>query len=180
MKDEGVKKTYEHAKRLISPNRELISIKRKVLLQLLHGLLIDEEKNGAGTALEERELVAGGLPVLLGDDGAESIGGDVPELVVLGAEEEDGAVGLGVEGGGDVGDELADDLLDAGGGDGEVLAEGVVGAAFLDELEESGGHFDGFGFWLVGWKRGVVGVSLERFARRLRWQRRCLAFGLID
>lgn len=62
---------------------------------------------------------------------------------MLGAEEENGAVGLGVEGGGDIGDELAEDLLDAGGGDGEVLGEGIVGAAVLDELEKSGGHCDG-------------------------------------
>lgn len=47
---------------------------------------------------------------------------------------------------------LVDDLLDAGGGDGEVLGQGVVGAAVLDELEEEiGGELGGH---CVGWVGG--------------------------
>lgn len=66
------------------------------------------------------------------------------------AEEDDGAVALGVEAAGDVLDGLLDDLLDAGGGDGEVLAEGVVGAAVLDLVEDRlgvdiGSHLSGWG-----------------------------------
>lgn len=60
---------------------------------------------------------------------------DVPELVVLGVEEEDGAGGLRVEGGGDVLDDLGDDFADAGVGDGRLLLEGVDGAAGCDSSE---------------------------------------------
>ncbi|KUI71595.1 hypothetical protein VM1G_11752 [Cytospora mali] len=71
--------------------------------------------------------------------GVGDLGGDIPQLLVLGAEEDDDTVGLGVEGGGDVLEGLLDDLLDLGGGDGQVLGEGVVGAAVLDVLENDAG-----------------------------------------
>lgn len=58
---------------------------------------------------------------------------------MVGAEEDDNAVGLGVEGGGDVLQGLLDDLLDLGRGDGQVLGEGVVGATVLDALEHGVG-----------------------------------------
>lgn len=60
---------------------------------------------------------------------------DVPELVVLGVEEEDGAGGLRVEGGGGVLDDLGDDFADARVGDGGFLLEGVDGAAGRDGSE---------------------------------------------
>lgn len=68
---------------------------------------------------------------------------------MVGAEEDDGAVALGVEARGHVLDGLLDDLLDAvlGHGD-EVLAQGVVRPAVLELLEDGGGadggrHFGG-------------------------------------
>lgn len=67
---------------------------------------------------------------------------------MVGAEEDDDAVGLGVEGGGDLVEQVLDDLLDAGGGDGEVLVQGVVGPALLGEVDEvlgGGGHVCGGG-----------------------------------
>lgn len=62
---------------------------------------------------------------------------------MLGAEENNDAVGLRVEARGDVLECLCDDLLDARRGGGEVLVERVDGAAGLDELKEGvgvGGH----------------------------------------
>lgn len=83
-------------------------------------------------------------PTLSRHDGLEGLGDQVPELVVLVTEKDDDAVGLAVEGRGDVLDGLVDDLLNLVLADGEVLAEGVVGAALLDELDEAvGGHFGG-------------------------------------
>ena len=99
------------------------------------------------TSAETGNTAAGGFPLVLGDDGLQSIADNVPELVVLVLEKEDEAGGLGVEGGGDVLDELGDDLLNAGVGDGRVLVEGVDAAAVGDGLEEAGGgsHCGGVG-----------------------------------
>jgi hypothetical protein len=83
------------------------------------------------------------LPGGLGDDGLQDIADNVPELVVLVLEQEHETSGLGVERGGDVLDELRDDLLDAGVGDGRVLVEGVDAAAVGDGLEEVGGGSHG-------------------------------------
>ena len=83
------------------------------------------------------------LPLSLGDDSFQDIADNVPELVVLVLEQEHEAGGLGVERRGDVLDELGEDLLDAGVGDGRGLVEGVDAAAVGDGLEEVGGGSHG-------------------------------------
>ena len=84
-------------------------------------------------------------PVVLGHDGLEGFGGDVPELLVLGAEQDNDAVALRVERRRDVLQSLLDDLVDALDSQGtEVLGERVVGAALLDEVEDRvGGDLNG-------------------------------------
>ena len=79
------------------------------------------------------------LPLGLGDDGLQDIADNVPELVVLVLEQENEAGRLGVERGRNVLDDLGDDLLNAGVGDGRVLVEGVDAAAVGNGLEEAGG-----------------------------------------
>lgn len=115
-----------------------------------------EEKGtyGSSTTLEHGHPLSGRVELVGGDDCLEDVGGDIPQLVVLSAEEDDGAVALGVERAGDVLDGLLDDLLDAVLGHGaKVLAEGVEGAAVLDEVEDRFGVDGGFGghFVLCGW-----------------------------
>lgn len=96
------------------------------------------------SGLEAVQLLCGALELLSGDDGLEDILGDVPELLVLLLEENDGAGALAVEAGGAVEDSLADDLLDLLVRDGGLGLEAVVGAAGLDGGEEfSGTHFGG-------------------------------------
>lgn len=136
-----------HAQRVNSPGGEAVGVQGKLVLQGLCGGGVFEEEHRAGSALEERELVGGGLEVLGGDDALERLRGDVPQLLVLAAKEDDGAVGLGVEGRGSVQGRVLDDLVDAAGRDGEVLVEGVDGATDLGHLEEEiggelGGHCD--------------------------------------
>lgn len=140
-----------HGSRLRGPVGEFIGIEGKLLLELLGGVFFGEEQNGAGSAFEESQLVAGRLPLILGDDGLEGVGGDVPEAVVLGAKEDNGADGLRVEGGGCGQERILDDLLDVGVGDagGEGLGEDVVGATASGEVEEGlrsvlDGHCDWF------------------------------------
>lgn len=126
------------------PGGEAVGVEGELVLQGLCGRGVLEEEHRAGGALEERELVGGGLEVLGGDDGLERVGGDVPELLVLAAKENDGAVGLGVEGGRGVEGGVLDDLVDARSRDGEVLVEGVDGATDLGHLEEEiGGELGG-------------------------------------
>lgn len=67
----------------------------------------------AGTTPEHSQLLGRGLKVLGRNDGLEDLLGDIPELLVLVAEENDDAVGLRVEAAGDVQDSLLDNLLDA-------------------------------------------------------------------
>jgi hypothetical protein len=98
----------------------------------------DRVTYGSVASTEATDAVAGVLPLLLGNDGFEDVADDVPELVVLVLEQEHQAGGLGVERGGDVFDELGDDLFDAGVGDGRGLVEGVDAAAVGDGLEEVG------------------------------------------
>lgn len=66
-------------------------------------------------------------------------------------QQDDQAGGLSVEGAGDVGNGVVDELLDLGVRDGAVLAELVDGAAVLDRLQEAvGGHGGGGGEGVLG------------------------------
>ncbi len=84
-------------------------------------------------------LGIGGGPLGLWDNWLQDILVEVPELVVLGAGEEDNADSLGVEGGWDVLDDLSEYLLDARIRDWRLLLEGVDGSFGGKSLEESGG-----------------------------------------
>ena len=94
---------------------------------------------GSVTGAEAGDAGASVLPLGLGDDGLQDIADNVPELVVLVLEEENEAGGLRVERGRNVLDELGDDFLNAGVGDGRVLVQSVDAAAVGDGLEEAGG-----------------------------------------
>ena len=96
------------------------------------------ETYGSVASAEAGNAVASVLPLGLGDDSLQDIADNVPELVVLVLEQENEASGLRVEGGRNVLDELGDDLLNAGVGDGGVLVEGVDAAAVGNGLEEAG------------------------------------------
>jgi hypothetical protein len=91
---------------------------------------------GSVTGAETGDAVAGGFPLVLRDDGFEGVADNVPELVVLVFQQEDETGGLRVEGGGDVFDELGDDLFDAVVGDRGGFVEGVDAAAVGDGVEE--------------------------------------------
>jgi hypothetical protein len=78
---------------------------------------------------------------------------------VLVLQQQDEAGGLGVEGRGDVFDELGDDCFDAVVGDGGGLGEGVDAAAVGDGVEEGevGGHGCGGLFGVVVGGAGCQG-----------------------
>lgn len=131
---------------LVGPDGELVGVEGKLLLHAVDDVLVVEEEDGSRGALEHGELVGRALPLVLGDDTLEDVAGQVPQLVVLAAKEHNEAVGLRVERRGSLQRRLLDELLDAGRANGELLGEGVVGAAVLGQLEESvcgslGSHF---------------------------------------
>ena len=139
-----------------------VSIGGELLLHALDDGPVLKEQDGAGAGLEASHALGGWAELGLGNDGPEDLAGDVPELVVLGAKEDEQAVALAVEGRRDVEEGLLDDLLDASSGDGaEVLVQGVDAAAILDGSEESiraagggdssGSHCSGFGGGCEGW-----------------------------
>lgn len=144
--------TYQHAGRLPRPRREAVRVDGELLLHSLDDVRVLKHHDRARRGAEHAHLLARGLELFGGHDGLEGVGGDVPQLLVVGAEEEDGAVGLRVEGRGGVLDGVGDDLLDASGGEGvrEGLGEGVVGAAVRQGFEEGGGHFGDCFSVLVG------------------------------
>lgn len=90
------------------------------------------------------ELLFGSLELLGWDDGLEDVFGDVPQLLVLGLEQDHHAGTLRVEAAGNMEDRVLDNLLDAGVGDGRAVLELVVGAALHHGVEERlGGHVGG-------------------------------------
>lgn len=98
----------------------------------------------SGSTLEHVHLAASRLPLLSRNNRLEDLGSNVPQLLVVGAKEHDDTVGLRVEGGGDLVQEVLNDLLDAVLRDGQVLGQGVVAAALLGQVDQGlgvGGHF---------------------------------------
>lgn len=91
----------------------------------------------SSTTLEHGNFARGGLPLLSSDNGLEDLAGDVPQLFVVGAEQDNDAVGLGVERRRNLVQQVLDDLLNAGLGDGQVLGEWVVGTALLGQVDDS-------------------------------------------
>lgn len=97
---------------------------------------------GAVACAKAGDAVAGVLPGIFGYHGLEDVTDDVPELVVLVLQKENQTGGLRVERGGDIPDEVGDDLLNAVVGDGRGLVESVDAAAVGQSVEEVevGGH----------------------------------------
>lgn len=117
---------------------------------------------GSSSGLEHGQLAGSAIPAVGGHNRLEDLGGDVPQLLVLGAKEDDDAVGLGVEGGGHLVEQVLDDLLHTSRCDGQVLGERVVGPASLGEVDDSlgvGGH--------GGWFGGCKGTCVSEEGRRL-------------
>lgn len=102
----------------------------------------------SSSGLEHGHLAGSALKLVGGHDRLEDLSGYVPQLLVLGAKEDHDTVGLRVEGGRDLVEQVLDNLLDTGRGDGQVLGERVVGPARLGEVDEGlsiGSHFGGGG-----------------------------------
>ena len=84
--------------RLNGPRLESVGVDSELALESLDGGVVDVEEDSSGSGLEAGNAAGGALPALGGDDGLESVGCDVPELVVLSTVENDDTVGLRVEG----------------------------------------------------------------------------------
>lgn len=148
----GPEEQLLHAGALGGPGGEAVGVRWERDLHALDDVVVLEEEDGAGGPLEHGHAVLGVLPLVVGDDGAQRRRRHVPELVVLGAQEHDGAVGLRVEGRGRVEGGFVDELLNAAGGDGEVLVQRVDGAAGLGHLdEEVGGELGGRHFYFYSY-----------------------------
>lgn len=92
---------------------------------------------GSVGTLEHVNLLLGGWEVLSRSNALQDLLGDLPQLLMLALEQQKDAGGLGVEGGRGMKDGFLDDFLDTGVRDGRLLLQGVVGAARLDNVEES-------------------------------------------
>jgi hypothetical protein len=97
-----------------------------------------EPHDSSVSGLEAIDLLLSGGESLGGNDGAESLLDDVPQLLVLLLEQDYSAGSLRVEAGRSVLDSLVDDLDDLRVGDGRLGLEGVDGAAGTDGVEEGG------------------------------------------
>ena len=125
---------------MLRPLRKLIRITLKLPRQLIRRRRILQKQNRAvrGRKTVKTPLTTSflrGIAVQVRLDGLPDEG---PELVVVGAEEDDEAAGLAVEGGRDGDDGVGDQGFEARVGDGGGLLEGVVGAAVFECFEEGG------------------------------------------
>lgn len=136
----GPDRELGHAAGLLRPHREVVGVEGELLLKLAHYRLVFEEQYGAGTGGEGIELGFGGGESVGGNDLLQLVLGDVPELLVLGAEQDDHPRALRVERGRAVRDGLLDQFDDFLLGDGQLLVQGVDGAAVLDGGEECVRH----------------------------------------
>jgi len=128
-----------HGIGVLAPLRELVGIQGEVLLQVRDGLGVFVEQHGAVGGLEPAEFLLRGCPGFFGRNGLDGGLDDVtPQFLVLVAEKDDDAGGLGVEAAGDVQDGLLDDLLDLGIRHRGLRGELVDCAAGFDGLEEGG------------------------------------------
>lgn len=94
-------------------------------------------------SLEHVELLLGLGELVLGHLGLEDLLDKLPELLVLLVQEDNKACGLRVERRRNVLDGLGDELLDTLIGDGDLVGQGVDGAAVAHSIEERHvvGHF---------------------------------------
>ncbi len=104
-----------HGIGVLTPLRELVGVQGELLLQAGDDLGLLVEQDGAVGGLESAESLLGRGPGFLGRDGLDRGLDDVtPEFLVLVAEQDDDAGGLGVEAAGDVEHGFLDDLFDLG------------------------------------------------------------------
>ena len=73
---------------MLGPGREAVLVERELGLEVLHVRLVLEKENGAVAVGEATDAALGRGELLSGDDLTEDVQGDLPELLVLGAKEE--------------------------------------------------------------------------------------------
>jgi hypothetical protein len=103
-------------------------------------------------------------PAVGGDNGLQDLRGHIPKLVMLGSEQDNGTIALGVKAGRNVLESLLHNFLDTLRADGELLAERVVGAAVLDQVEDRVG-VDGGGHVGLGGEQSARGDVVDKFMR---------------
>jgi len=79
---------------VLREKRELVGVTGESVLHGLDASLVLEPEDGSVGGLEAVELLLGGGEGLGPDDGAEGLDRDVPELLVLLSEEDNGTCGL--------------------------------------------------------------------------------------
>lgn len=94
--------------------------------------------HSAACSLESSSLLPGSNPLVLGHAGLQNLGHDIPQLVVLGAVQDNRPVSLRVERAGHRLHGILHDLCDLGLLDGQLLVEGVPRAADVHRFEEGG------------------------------------------
>ena len=144
-----------HGIRLSSPTREVLSIQRKLRLQLLNRLRINKEQNLASTALaivisnaallitystmtslEAIQLLHSLGELILRNLGLQHLLDKLPELLVFVIEQHDKTCRCCVETVRHVKDVVFGNLLDTSIGDGDLVGDLVNGSAVLAGVEE--------------------------------------------
>ena len=74
---------------MLGPGGDAVGVDGDALLEALDRVLVLEEEDGAVAGGEALDLRLGHGELLCGDDGLEDVEGDVPELLVLLAVEQD-------------------------------------------------------------------------------------------
>jgi len=87
-----------HPGRMVGPDREMVLIRLKLILQILDHAHIFKIENRAVAAAERVDLLFGWTEFIRRNDFFEAVFGDIPQFVMLFAKQYDESGGLGIKG----------------------------------------------------------------------------------
>ena len=150
---------------MFRPDGEVVGIQCKFLLQILDDVGVLEEQHCAKACTEAAIHLGLALGVGFRWHNLFQLGfDDVPQLVVLGAKQNDGARALGVEGGGAVPDGILDQGRQLFRRMGHLVAQGIDGTTCFDLLDKRTAHNISFVCLIVtsgGWSKAIRLQSLK-------------------
>ena len=126
---------------MFRPDGEVVCVEGEFLLQILDDICVFEEQHGTEACAEAAIYLGLTLGVGLRRHNLFQLGfDDIPQLVVLGAKQDDGTGALGVERGGAVPDGILDQGRQLLRRMGHLVAQGIDGTTCFDLFDKRTAH----------------------------------------